>query len=69
MELSARNQLAAKVSAVHVGEVMATVSATLPGGQQTTAAITRDAVEALGLAAGDDVVLVIKATEIIVGKP
>jgi molybdate transport system regulatory protein len=69
MELSARNQLKATISAIELGEVMATVAATLPDGQNMKAAITKDAVEALGLSVGQDVVLVIKATEIIVATP
>jgi molybdopterin-binding protein len=39
MRLSARNQLKARVEAVTLGEVMATVRVALPDGQQITAAI------------------------------
>lgn len=69
MRLSARNQLKATVSAVNHGEVMSTVTATLPDGQQITAAITKDSAEGLELAAGDDVIVVIKSTEVMIAKP
>ena len=42
MRLSARNQLKARVEAVTLGEVMATVRVALPDGQQITAAITKE---------------------------
>jgi molybdate transport system regulatory protein len=63
MQLSARNQLTATVDTVTHGEVMSTVRVTLPGGQQITAAITRDAAEELAFTAGDDVIVVVKSTE------
>lgn len=68
MRLSARNQLHATVSAINHGEVMSTVLTTLPDGQQITAAITKAAVEDLGLDLGDDVILVIKSTEVMLAS-
>jgi molybdate transport system regulatory protein len=68
MQLSARNQLNATVDAVNHGEVMSTVRVTLPDGQQITAAITKDAAEELAFAPGDAVVVVIKATEVMLAK-
>jgi molybdate transport system regulatory protein len=68
VQLSARNQLNAKVDTVNHGEVMSTVRVTLPDGQQVTAAITRDAAEQLAFAPGDDVIVVIKATEVMLAK-
>ena len=68
LRLSARNQLPATVTGVHHGEVMATVSAVLGDGQPVTAAITKDAAADLDLAPGDDVVVIIKSTEVIVAK-
>lgn len=38
------------------------------GGQEITSAITRGSVERLGLAEGDTVVAIVKATEVILGK-
>jgi hypothetical protein len=43
---------------------MATVVIRLEGGQEVVAAITKDSAESLGLAAGDAVTAVIKATEV-----
>lgn len=68
LRLSARNQLRARITGIHHGEVMATVSAVLGDGQPITAAITKDAVTDLDLAPGDDVVVIIKSTEVIVAK-
>lgn len=64
MGLSIRNQLAGTVVAVTPGEVMATVRSRLSGGQEITAAITREAVEDLGLAEGSAVRVLIKSTEV-----
>lgn len=64
MSLSIRNQIAGTVTAVTAGEAMASVKVRLVGGQDITAAITKDAVEALGLASGTAVVALIKSTEI-----
>jgi molybdate transport system regulatory protein len=68
MKLSARNQLDGTVAAVVYGAVMSTVTIRLAGGQEIVAAITKDSAESLGLAEGDAVKAVIKATEVMVGK-
>ncbi|KUM70131.1 TOBE domain-containing protein [Streptomyces curacoi] len=64
MSLSIRNQLPGTITAITPGEVMATVKVRLTGGQDLTAAITREAVEDLGLAEGTPVKALVKATEI-----
>lgn len=69
MRLSARNQLNATIDSVHIGEVMSTVKVTLPDGQKLTATITRDSAEELALAPGDQVLVIIKSTEVMIGKP
>jgi PadR family transcriptional regulator AphA len=69
LRISARNQLHGTVVAVHHGEVMSTVKAVLADGQSLTAAITKEAATDLDLAPGDTIVIVIKATEVIVAKP
>ncbi|MEV0415254.1 TOBE domain-containing protein [Streptomyces sp. NPDC050448] len=61
--ISIRNQLAGTVSDVAAGGAMASVKVDVNGGG-LTAAITKDAVEALGLSAGSSVVALIKSTEI-----
>ncbi|MFG2618578.1 molybdopterin-binding protein [Streptomyces sp. NPDC048507] len=64
MSLSIRNQIAGTVTAVTVGEAMATVKVRLEGGQDITAAITAEAVKELGLVAGSSVKALVKATEV-----
>ncbi|MFF0162655.1 molybdopterin-binding protein [Streptomyces sp. NPDC005263] len=64
MSLSIRNQLSGTVTASTPGEVMATVKIRLTGGQNLTAAITREAAEELGLAAGTAVHALVKSTEV-----
>lgn len=61
--LSIRNQIPGTVADVATGGAMAGVKVTVEGGE-LTAAITRDAVTDLGLAAGSSVVALIKSTEI-----
>ncbi len=67
MKLSTRNQLAGKVKDVKLGTIMSEVTVDV-GGQTLTAAITRASAEELELAAGDDVTVLIKATEVMLGK-
>lgn len=69
LRLSARNQLAAAVREVTHGDVMSTVKLALPDGQRLSAAITKDAATDLDLAPGDDVIVIVKSTEVIVAKP
>lgn len=67
MKLSTRNQLAGKVTDVKLGTIMSEITVDV-GGQTVVAAITRGSAEHLELAAGDDVVVLIKATEVMLGK-
>ena len=67
MEISARNQLHGTVKTVTLGTVMAEVVVDI-GGQEVVSAITRGSVEHLNLQAGDAVTVIIKATEILIGK-
>ncbi|QWB26944.1 MULTISPECIES: molybdopterin-binding protein [Streptomyces] len=64
MSLSIRNQLPGTVTAVMPGEAMATVRVRLAGGQDLTAAITREAAEDLGLTPGTVVRALVKSTEV-----
>ncbi|MFJ8717576.1 molybdopterin-binding protein [Streptomyces violaceus] len=64
MSLSIRNQLPGTVTAVTPGEAMATVRVRLAGGQDLTAAITREAADDLGLTPGTDVRALVKSTEV-----
>ncbi len=67
MELSARNQLNGTVKAVKLGTIMAEVTVDV-GGQEVVSAITRSSAERLNLQAGDRVTVIIKSTEVMLGK-
>jgi molybdopterin-binding protein len=67
MKLSTRNQLAGKVTDVKLGTIMSEITVDV-GGQTIVAAITRGSAENLELAPGDDVTVLIKATEVMLGK-
>jgi molybdopterin-binding protein len=69
MEVSARNQLAGKVKNIVLGGVMAEVTVDIGDGKEIVAAVTRASVERLGLTEGTEVVAIIKATEVLIGKP
>jgi len=65
--LSARNRFPGVVRSVEVGGVMALVEIAA-GPFQVTAAVTRDAVEELGLAPGVEVTATVKATSVMVQR-
>ena len=67
MEISARNQLKGTVRHVAPGAVMSEVVVDV-GGQEVVAMISKGSVERLRLKAGDAVVAVIKATDVMIGK-
>ena len=67
MKMSARNQLKGKVKSVKPGAVMAEVVVELPGGQEIVAAITLGSSQELNLKVGDDVVAIIKSTDVMIG--
>ena len=67
IELSARNQLRGRITDLHVDGVMAEVRVAI-GDQELVSVITRSSVERLGLRKGDQVLAVIKSTEVMIGK-
>ena len=68
MRMSARNRLPGIVRRVKLGGVMAQIDVAV-GDNEVTSVITAESVEELGLKEGDHVVVIIKATEVMVGKP
>ena len=68
MRISTRNQLDGTVAEVNHGQVTTTVKVTVQGGAVVTASITKEAAEELGLAAGDAVKVLIKASDVMIGK-
>lgn len=69
MKLSARNVLKGKVVGIEPGAVTAIVRIDLGGGAVVTSSITNAAAGELSLAVGDDAYAVIKASDVMVGKP
>jgi molybdopterin-binding protein len=67
MKISARNQLSGTVTATTTGAVMAEVVVDVDAAT-VVAAITKGSLEALDIKKGDKVTVIIKATEVIIGK-
>ena len=67
MKLSARNQLQGTVRSVNEGAAVANVEVDVQG-QRLVASVTVEAVHELGLAEGDQVIAVIKASDVIIAK-
>jgi len=67
MAISARNQLQGKVVEVNLGDIMAHVVVRI-GKSQVESVITRRSAEQLGLKKGDQVTVVVKATEVMIEK-
>jgi len=68
MKLSTRNQIKGKVTEVVKGKVMAKVKIAIGGDAVITSTITVDAVNDLKLKKGDEVVALIKASGVMIGK-
>ena len=67
-KLSARNQLRGRIIEVRKGQTTAHVRIDIGNGVVITSSITNEAVDDLKLVAGDDVVAVIKAWDVMVAK-
>ncbi|MGI8824327.1 MAG: TOBE domain-containing protein [Chloroflexota bacterium] len=67
LKTSARNRLPGVVTAIKLGEIMAQVDIRV-GDNHVVSVITREAVEELGLREGDEVLVIIKSTEVMVAK-
>jgi molybdate transport system regulatory protein len=65
--LSTRNQIPGKVVGVETDSVMAEVRVDASG-NEIVAAVTRNSVSRLGIAEGDEVLVLIKATEVMLAK-
>jgi molybdopterin-binding protein len=68
MRLSARNHVAGKVVSVEEGAIAALVRVEVKEPFTVSAMITKDASEDLKLKVGDAVTIIIKSTEVIIGK-
>ena len=67
MKISARNQLSGTIKTAKLGDVMAEITVDVDAGQ-VVAAITRTSAESLELKVGDPVTVIIKSTEVMIGK-
>jgi len=65
--LSARNQFRGTVKSVKTGNVMAEI-VVVAGGLEIVSAITRGSVDQMGIKVGDQVVAIIKSTEVMIQK-
>src|SRR5438067_1888497 len=63
MQLSARNQIPARVTSINAGEAIANVELSA-NGVRLVASVTVEAVRELGLAEGSNVTAVIKASDV-----
>jgi len=66
-QISGRNQLSGKVTAIQLGDIMAEVTVQV-GDNLIDAIITRKSALALNLKVGDSVAALIKATEVMIIK-
>ena len=67
MKISARNQIQGEIIAITPGAVNAAVKVDI-GGNLVTSSITNEAIADLGLAVGDRVTVIIKASDVMIGK-
>ena len=68
MKISARNQIAGRLVAIHPGAVNGTVKVDIGNGIVVTTSITEEAIADLALAEGDQVTVIIKASDVMIGK-
>jgi molybdopterin-binding protein len=68
MQLSTLNQIKGKVTDIKKGVTTDHVRVDLGHGIVITSSITREALELLQLASGDDVIVVINESNIVIGK-
>ena len=66
MKLSARNKLKGKIIDVKKGATTAHVRLEIAPRQIVTASITNEAVEELGLKAGDTAIAIVKASDVMI---
>ncbi|MEJ0074850.1 MAG: TOBE domain-containing protein [Alphaproteobacteria bacterium] len=69
MKISARNQIRGKVVEVKTGATTAHVRVEIAGGQIITSSITNEAVADLGLKSGSEVIVVVKASDVMIATP
>ena len=68
MKISARNQIAGTIVSVTPGAVNASVKIDIGCGNIVTSSITEEAIADLALAPGDAVTVIVKASDVLIGK-
>jgi len=68
MKLSARNQISGRVLSITPGAVNGTVKVDIGNGIVVTSSITEEAIADLDLTEGDQVTVVVKASDVLIGK-
>ena len=68
MKISARNQISGVVTAIIPGAVNAAVKVDIGGGNIITSNITEEAIADLALGVGDRVTVIVKASDVLIGK-
>lgn len=68
MKLSARNQIQGSVTGIVPGAVNGSIKVDIGGGNVVTANITEEAIHELGLAVGDTVTVIVKASDVMIAK-
>ena len=66
MRLSARNQLKGTVTAITKGATTAHVKVDIGNGKIVTSSITNEAVDELGIKVGNGVIVVVKASDVMI---
>ncbi|MFA7604262.1 MAG: TOBE domain-containing protein [Novosphingobium sp.] len=68
MKISARNQLSGTITAITEGAVNGHIKVDIGGGNVVTSSITEEAIADLDLAVGDKVIVLVKATDVLIAK-
>ncbi|OYV34885.1 MAG: transporter [Rhodospirillales bacterium 20-64-7] len=68
MKLSVRNQFKGTIVAVMKGQTTAHVRVDIGNGHIVTSSITNEAADDLGLKIGDAVTVIVKSSDVIIGK-
>ena len=68
MKVSARNQIAGRIVRITPGADNGAVKVDIGGGHLVTANITEEAIADLALVEGDEVTVLVKASDVLIGK-
>jgi molybdopterin-binding protein len=68
MKLSARNQISGTIVSITPGAVNGSIKVDIGGGNIVTASITEEAIAELGLAEGETLTVIVKASDVMIGK-